>query len=197
MIRDRRQRRTLTHDVVQKSLSREQLSALLNSAQFGWRLWFIRNPLLPEPFPVLYNIQHDHVDILKPDGHIETDVHLKIRPDEYRRNDLTLIPQVSTPTQTIIQTERRNNRAPALENLSDFLNQHQRRALRYLESSGWKLFCVRTSLFQESEVVIVNSDGDMFAILEHDGEMNIAPDLSLRKEDWLSRLDKQDIDGSG
>jgi hypothetical protein len=197
MIRDRRQRKTLTQDVVEKSLNHEQLSTLLNSEQFGWRLWFIRKPLFPEAMPVLYNVQHDHVGVLEPDGQINSDVRIKFRPNENRFNDRSLILQVSSSAKNNVQTERRRNKSSAVENLDDLLNQHQMRALRYVESSGWKLFCVRTSLFQDPEVVIVNADGDMFATLEHDGEINMAPDLSLRKADWPVGIDKQAIGGSG
>jgi hypothetical protein len=79
--------------------------------------------------------------------------------------------------------ERRKNRERDIWNLSELLNQHQISALNQMESSGWQVFCVRSSLFQDPVVIVVNSDGDAFATLEYDGELNLTPDLSLRKDD--------------
>jgi hypothetical protein len=79
--------------------------------------------------------------------------------------------------------ERRKNKERDIWNLSALLNQHQMSALNQMESSGWQVFCVRISLFQDPVVVVVNSDGDAFATLEYDGELNLTPDLSVRKDD--------------
>ena len=79
--------------------------------------------------------------------------------------------------------ERRKNKERDIWNLSELLNQHQMSALNQMESSGWQVFCVRISLFQDPVVVVANSDGDAFATLEYDGELNLTPDLSLRKDD--------------
>ena len=82
--------------------------------------------------------------------------------------------------------ERRKSKEGAIRGASGLLNQHQMRALKGIESPGWQLFCVRASLFQDPEVIVVNSDGDTFAVLEYDGELNFTPDLTLRKDDLLS-----------
>jgi hypothetical protein len=79
--------------------------------------------------------------------------------------------------------ERRKNKERDIWNLSELLNQHQLSALNQMGSSGWQVFCVRISLFQDPVVVVVNSDGDAFATLEYDGELNTTPDLSLRMDD--------------
>jgi hypothetical protein len=81
------------------------------------------------------------------------------------------------------QKDRRKNKERAIENLKEQLNPHQLRALNYIESTGWQLFCVRNSLFQNPMVVVVNSEGDVFATMEHDGELNLTPHLALRKDD--------------
>jgi hypothetical protein len=197
MIRDRRKNMQLTKERVEKFLNRKQLSALLHSEQYGWRLRFVRNPLFQEPLPVLYNVKHNHLGILDPDGHINTDVRLKARPDGNRYKDLNMILHVSKPTENMALKERRKNKSSVMENLDELLNQHQQRGLRYVEQSGWELFCVRTSLFQEPVVIIVNSENDIFAALEHDGEMNMAPDLALREDDLPVRTVKQAISGTG
>jgi len=79
--------------------------------------------------------------------------------------------------------ERRKNKERNICDLYEMLNQHQMSALSQMESSGWQVFCVRISLFQDPVVVVVNSDGDTFATLEYDGEVNLTPNLSLRKDD--------------
>jgi hypothetical protein len=84
---------------------------------------------------------------------------------------------------TMTQKERRRNKERDIWNLSELLNEHQISALNQTESSGWQVFCVRISLFQDPVVVVVNSDGDAFATMEYDGELNLTPDLSLRKDD--------------
>ena len=81
------------------------------------------------------------------------------------------------------QIDRRKNREVARGTLEELLNPHQRRALPFIEATGWRLFCVRTSLFGNPVVVVVNSEGDVFATLEHDGELNVTPLLSLRHND--------------
>jgi hypothetical protein len=81
------------------------------------------------------------------------------------------------------QKDGRKNKDRTIANLSGLLNQHQMSAMNYLESSGWQVFCVRTSLFQDPVVVVVNSDGDAFATREYDGELDLTPDLSIRKDD--------------
>ena len=83
----------------------------------------------------------------------------------------------------MMQKDRRKNRGRDIWNLSELLNEHQTSALNQMESVGWQVFCVRISLFQDPVVVVINSDGDAFATLEYDGELNLTPDLSLRKDD--------------
>jgi hypothetical protein len=58
--------------------------------------------------------------------------------------------------------------------------------LNRIESNGWQVFCVRTSLFRDPVIVVVNSEGDAFATLEYDGELNLNPDLTLRKDDLIA-----------
>lgn len=83
--------------------------------------------------------------------------------------------------------ERRKNKERCIWNFSELLNPHQMSALKSIESSGWQLFCVRTSIFQEPVVVVINADGDAFATLEYDGELDLTPDLSFRKDDFQWR----------
>lgn len=86
----------------------------------------------------------------------------------------------------MIQQDRRRDEKRTIWNVSGLLSQHQIRALNRIESSGWRVFCVRTSLFQDPVIVVVNSEGDVFATLEHDGELNLTPELALRKDDLIA-----------
>ena len=79
------------------------------------------------------------------------------------------------------QQERRKERV--IQKHEELLNRYQQSALHSLMSSGWQLFCVRASLFENPVVIVVNSDGDAFATMEYDGELNFTPDLSLRKDE--------------
>jgi hypothetical protein len=81
------------------------------------------------------------------------------------------------------QKERHRNKERVIWNLSELLNEHQMSALNQMESSGCQVFCVRISLFHDPVVVVANSDGYAFATMGYDGELNLTPDLSLRKDD--------------
>jgi hypothetical protein len=86
----------------------------------------------------------------------------------------------------MIQQDRRRDKKRTIWNVSGLLSHHQIRALNRIESNGWQVFCVRTSLFQDPVIVVVNSEGDAFATLEYDGELNLNPDLTLRKDDLIA-----------
>jgi hypothetical protein len=191
MNNDRRKDKKLSRGMAEKILSREQLSALLRSQRFGWRLWFIRKPQYLDFLPVLYNVAHNHFGILEPDGHINTDVRIKLRSEQNSHNDLNLGLELAKPSERTTRKERRKNAAPAREDVEELFNPHQLRALRDMESSGWKLLFVRTSLFQAPVIVITTAEGDIFATLDHDGQLNMTPDLSLREDDWPAGTAKQ------
>ena len=94
--------------------------------------------------------------------------------------------RITAGSANMAQQDRREITEHAIRNISGLLNQHQMRALSGIELSGWRVFCVRTSLFQDPLVVVVNAEGDAFATLEYDGELNFIPDLTLRKDDLRS-----------
>ena len=84
------------------------------------------------------------------------------------------------------QQDRRRDKTRTIWNVSGLLSQSQIRALNRIESSGWQVFCIRTSLFHDPVIVVVNSEGDVFATLEYDGELNFIPDLTFRKDDLIA-----------
>jgi hypothetical protein len=185
MARNRRRNGKQPTGNVETILNREQLSALLKSQQFGWRLWFIRKPVFPDSLPVLYNVTNNRFAVLEPDGHINPDVKINIRADRNSRGDLKLVLPLAKSAAPVDRSERRSKLAPAREKLEALLSRHQLRALREMESSGWRLLFVRTSLFQAPEIVITNSEGDVVGTLEHDGQLNLTPDLAVREGDRL------------
>ena len=93
--------------------------------------------------------------------------------------------RISSGSTELIMTrqDRRRDKKRTIWNVSGLLSHHQIRALNRIESNGWQVFCVRTSLSQDPVIVVVNSVGDAFATLEYDGELNLTPDLSVRKDD--------------
>lgn len=76
--------------------------------------------------------------------------------------------------------EGRNREVPIPENLTDYLNEDQLRALRKVEEFGWVLKFVRRPLFQKAVPIVVNHDGTRFGVLEEDGSINMQPDLVIR-----------------
>ena len=80
--------------------------------------------------------------------------------------------------------ERRKHKAICRTVRIEMLNAHQLRALRDINRLDWQLLFVRTSLFQDPVVVIVDPRGEVYATLEHDGQVNMTPDLSLQESDW-------------
>ena len=86
----------------------------------------------------------------------------------------------------MIQQDRRSDKKRTIWNVSGLLSHHQIRALSRIESAGWEVFCVRTSLFHDPVIVVVNSGGDVFATLEYDGELDLTPDLTFRKDDLIA-----------
>ena len=84
------------------------------------------------------------------------------------------------------QQDRRRDKKRTFWDVSGLLSQHQIRALSRIESAGWEVFCVRTSIVHDPVIVVVNSRGDVFATLEYDGELNLTPGLAFRKDDLIA-----------
>jgi hypothetical protein len=182
MTRDRRKNKEPVQDNVGRILNRKQLSALQECQYFGWKLKFIRCPLFQEPVPVLYNAKLDKIGILDPDGHINMDLELQIRISKPEPCQIKQPQEKPKLEVAMAREERRKHKVPLPNNLDELLNQHQMRALRHIETFGWQLHLVRRSLFHEPVAVIISPEGDRFATLEHDGEINMTPDTDLRKE---------------
>ncbi|MDX2458242.1 MAG: hypothetical protein QNL87_12120 [Gammaproteobacteria bacterium] len=179
---DRRENKKLNQDDLKKILNRKQLTALRECQYFGWKLKFIRYPLFQEPVPVLCNARIDQIGILDPDGCINMDLELELRSSQSGSDPIKQLPEVPKSAEATSRKERRQHKVPVPDNPDELLSQHQMRALRHIESFGWQLHFVRRSLFQEPVAALISPEGDRFAILEHDGRINMTPDTDLRKE---------------
>jgi hypothetical protein len=180
MTRDRREHKKLTRDAVKEILNQKQLSTLIECQYLGWKLKFIRRPLFLEPIPVIYNARFDQIGIMDPDGHINIDVEFEIRSSGTDKTGQP--PQAHKAPETESWKEKRKHTTAATENPDELLNQNERRALRQIETFGWRLHFLRKSSSRYPEPVILSPRGDKFAILERDGRINMTPDLTVRHE---------------
>jgi hypothetical protein len=87
---------------------------------------------------------------------------------------------MTTTRNTGAGTDRRG-RMPAIPpNYRSMLNQEQKNALRNIENFGWQLAFVRRPPFESPLFVVSSPDGQRHAVIEGDGEVNMAPSLTLR-----------------
>lgn len=182
MTRERRKTRKLTDDDVKAALSSRQVAALLECQYFGWKLKYIRRPLFQDPIPVLYNARIDQIGILDPDGHVNMEIDLKVRPEKAVADKVKPQQEADKTPESRTWEEKRKDILPVPDNLEELLNRRQMQALQHIESFGWQLRFVRRPLFQEPIPVILSPRGDRYAILERDGRINITHDLNIREE---------------
>ena len=75
----------------------------------------------------------------------------------------------------------RGKRAALPVDFMYYLNDVQRMVLASLESFGWRLAFIRRPMFLAPVVVLHSDEQDKFAILEEDGNVNMTPQLKLRR----------------
>jgi len=80
-----------------------------------------------------------------------------------------------------MNNEKRKGQKPIPENLKDYLNDAQQVELHVIEGFGWNLKYIRRPLFQDPVLVVMNADGSSTAVLEENGELNLDPDIAIRK----------------
>jgi len=76
--------------------------------------------------------------------------------------------------------ERRHHSKPIPVNISEYLNDDQQLSLRQMEGFGWQLAFIRRPLFQDTVVVVTNTDQSKFGVLELDGSINMDSMMELR-----------------
>ena len=150
----------------------------------------MRRPLFQDPVPVVVSDDGSEIGLLDPDGKIIIDKpqHLP-QGDETDTMGLSLeaveeaeevgIEEVVIATQPEWM-EKRKGESPIPDNLEDYLNKVQIKALRQIENFGWELKFVRRPLFQDPIAVIINSDGDRVGTLEPDGRIDLQQNFELR-----------------
>ena len=77
--------------------------------------------------------------------------------------------------------EKRRGELPIPINLKEYLNQDQLYALRQMESFGWRIAFVRRPAFQTPMIVVTNSEGTRFGVLERDGSIIDDENLGIRQ----------------
>ena len=82
MDREKRNRQKPIPDNVEDYLNDDQMMALSQIENYGWRLEFIRRPLFQEPTPVLFGPNNDQIGILREDGTIDKNPDIQIRKKE-------------------------------------------------------------------------------------------------------------------
>lgn len=69
--------------------------------------------------------------------------------------------------------ENRTGMPPIPEDLSAYLTENQRLAVRSIEGFGWELKFVRRRDLDRPVVVVSNPTGQMLGVLEEDGRLNL------------------------
>lgn len=174
-------------DDLREQLNAEQRMTLAELELLGWTLKFVRRPLFQDPVPVVISDDKDEIGLLDPDGKIVID-----RTENYRGQcgdtDMGAAVEVMDVTVEEVELatepdwmEKRTGESPVPDNLEDYLNVAQIRALRQIENFGWELKFVRRPLFQEPIAVIINTDGDRVGTLETDGRIDLQHHFELRE----------------
>ena len=174
-------------DALREQLNAEQRMTLGELELLGWSLKFVRRPLFQDPVPVVISDDKDAIGLLDADGKIVIDT-----TDNYReqRGDADMGAAVEVMEITVEEVElatepdwmeKRTGESPVPDNLEDYLNGEQVRALRQIENFGWELKFVRRPLFQEPIAVIINTDGDRVGTLEADGRIDLQQNFELRQ----------------
>jgi hypothetical protein len=80
-VMERERRNSAVHaDVLDHELNSLQLASLADLQKFGWELTFVRKPLFQQPIPVVFDADRKHYVVLKPDGTLDENSALTIRP---------------------------------------------------------------------------------------------------------------------
>jgi len=174
MAEERRNNQKLTKDDLYKHLNSKQLAGLRESAVFGWRVSFIRRPLFLEPIIVLHNSRDDRIGVLESDGRINLELDVDVRPKEPLKEQ--------NNTKEATQKENRKGMPPIPIDYEDLLNPEQLKALRRIETFGWKLYCIRRTQLQQPIAIIISPEVERYATLEKDGRLELMTNSVIRKD---------------
>jgi hypothetical protein len=78
-------------------------------------------------------------------------------------------------------SDKRRGDEPIPQNCKELMSDDQISALRNLESFGWSLKYVRRPKFAPIEVVLISADGESYAILRVDGELDEETPVASRE----------------
>jgi hypothetical protein len=172
MPRDRPGGRSLIADDVKELLNSRQVESLDRSHDFGWRVAFVRKPLLNEPVVIVYNSRHHLIGLLDQDGQINTEVDVEIRSADSPHH----------PIHFAYWTKEHKGTQPTRSKIDLLLNDKQLKALARIEKFGWQLNFVRKPLRQQPVAVIISPKNNKLATLELDGRIKLLPRSNARSE---------------
>jgi len=87
---------------------------------------------------------------------------------------------------------KRRGENPIPANCKDLMTDEQIVALRNLESFGWSLKFVRRPKFSPVEIVLISSDGESYALLREDGELDQETPIPNREATAEAAADSAD-----
>ncbi len=87
--------------------------------------------------------------------------------------------QPSRPPGRKLVNRQKENAVP--KELSRLLTKDQLTSLANLEFFGWRLWFVRRPLFAIPKIMLQHETSGLYALLEEDGNLNLEPDLPLRR----------------
>jgi hypothetical protein len=148
---------------VKRLLNSRQLESLHRSHDFGWRLAFVRRPLLQDPVFVVYNSEHHLIGILERDGQINTEVDFDIRSTDFHDDQI----------KAEYWTDKHKCMRLSRSNVKLLLNDQQLKALSRIEKFGWQLNFVQQPLLPQPVAIIISPKGDKLATLELDGRIKL------------------------
>jgi hypothetical protein len=200
MADDKRTAEQGSADELHEQLNAEQRITLSELELLGWTLKLVRRPLFQDPVPVVVSDDGSEIGLLDPDGKIIIDKSQPF-PQGNKADTMGLSVEAVEDAEelnveeVVIATqpewmEKRKGESPIPDNLEDFLNPVQVKALRQIENFGWELKFVRRPLFQDPIAVIINTDGDRVGTLEPDGRIDLHQNFELRN----GTLDPDDDD---
>lgn len=76
--------------------------------------------------------------------------------------------------------ERRIGEVAVPDDIRSRLNELQNQTLARIEGFGWSVGFVRRPLFQDQVVVLFDSSGKQYAILNEDGTLDQASEIDIR-----------------
>jgi hypothetical protein len=83
------------------------------------------------------------------------------------------------PSGRKLVNRQKENAVP--EDLTKLLTKEQQTSLANLEFFGWRVWFVRRPLFATPQIMLQHEESGLYALLSEDGNLNMEPDIPLRR----------------